>query len=136
MLTPPFDDKAVSRGFKKFMLIGDLLDIPTSGLIASKAAITNQTGQSSKDHRGAGRRSHLDTCQSNRIRKNDCGQVQRSHRLKPMEPMKPWSACSTKQPIVAENRTRSLDLLRQERSVPADLDPQKFLDFSMLPAGK
>ena len=29
-----------------------------------------------------------------------------------------------------------LDLLRQERSVPADLDPQKFLDFSMLPAGK
>jgi hypothetical protein len=29
-----------------------------------------------------------------------------------------------------------LDLLRQERSVPADLDPQKFVDFSMLPAGK
>ena len=27
-----------------------------------------------------------------------------------------------------------LDLLRQERSVPADFDPQKFLDFSMLPA--
>ena len=29
-----------------------------------------------------------------------------------------------------------LDLLRQERSVPADLDPQKFVDFSMLPGGK
>jgi len=31
---------------------------------------------------------------------------------------------------------RDLDLLRQERSVPADLDPQKLVDFSMLPAGK
>jgi hypothetical protein len=29
-----------------------------------------------------------------------------------------------------------LDLLRQERSVPADLDPQKFVDFSTLPGGK
>jgi len=29
-----------------------------------------------------------------------------------------------------------LDVLRQERSVPADLDPQKFVDFSLLPGGK
>ncbi len=29
-----------------------------------------------------------------------------------------------------------LDLLRQERPIPADFDPQKFLDFSMLPAGR
>ena len=29
-----------------------------------------------------------------------------------------------------------LDLLRQERSVPVDIDPQKFLDFSMLPGGR
>ena len=29
-----------------------------------------------------------------------------------------------------------LDLLRQERPLPADLDPQKFVDFSMLPGGK
>src|SRR5882724_9266092 len=42
VLTPPFDDKAVSLGFKKFMLIGDLVDIPTSGLVASRAEITNQ----------------------------------------------------------------------------------------------
>ena len=34
VLTPPFDDKAVSKGFKKYMSIGDLMDIPTSGLIA------------------------------------------------------------------------------------------------------
>jgi len=29
-----------------------------------------------------------------------------------------------------------LDILRQERPLPADLDPQKFIDFSMLPAAK
>ena len=34
------------------------------------------TGQSSKDHRGAARRRHLDTRQSDGIRKNDRGQVQ------------------------------------------------------------
>ena len=30
----------------------------------------------------------------------------------------------------------ALDSLRRERPTPADLDPQKFLDFSMLPVGK
>ncbi|HYJ16113.1 MAG TPA: ABC transporter substrate-binding protein, partial [Candidatus Limnocylindria bacterium] len=40
VLTPPFDDKAVSKGFKKYMLIGDLMDIPTSGLVASKAEVS------------------------------------------------------------------------------------------------
>ena len=29
-----------------------------------------------------------------------------------------------------------LDILRRERPIPADVDPQKFLDFSMLPGGK
>ena len=29
-----------------------------------------------------------------------------------------------------------LDILRQERNIPTDLDPQKFLDFSMLPGAK
>jgi len=27
-----------------------------------------------------------------------------------------------------------LDILRQERPIPTDLDPQKFMDFSLLPA--
>ena len=29
-----------------------------------------------------------------------------------------------------------LDLLRQERSMPADSDSQKLVDFSMMPTGK
>ncbi|MET0500160.1 MAG: hypothetical protein ABW172_01410 [Candidatus Binatia bacterium] len=30
---------------------------------------------------------------------------------------------------------RHLDLLRYERTVPTNIDPQKFIDFSMLPGG-
>ena len=41
VLVSPYDDKAVSKGFKKFMMIGDLLDIPTAGLIATRAEVTN-----------------------------------------------------------------------------------------------
>jgi ABC-type nitrate/sulfonate/bicarbonate transport system substrate-binding protein len=41
VLTPPFDDKAVTKGFKKFMLIGDLIDIPSSGLVTSRAELNN-----------------------------------------------------------------------------------------------
>ena len=29
-----------------------------------------------------------------------------------------------------------LEILRQERPIPSDIDPQKFLDFSLLPSGR
>src|SRR5574341_862584 len=41
VLTPPFDDKAVSLGFKKFMFIGDLAPIPYVGLMTSQAEVKN-----------------------------------------------------------------------------------------------
>ncbi|HEX2227304.1 MAG TPA: ABC transporter substrate-binding protein, partial [Candidatus Binatia bacterium] len=41
VLTPPFDDKAVSLGYKKFMFLGDLADIPYVGLVTSQAEIKN-----------------------------------------------------------------------------------------------
>src|SRR5919109_3688894 len=41
VVTPPFDDKAVSLGFKKFMFLGDLIDIPYVGLVTSRAEIKN-----------------------------------------------------------------------------------------------
>ncbi len=68
VLTPPYDDKAVTKGFKKFMLIGDLLDIPTSGLIAARTEVTN--------HRGAIRSDRLDPRQSTGHRQDDRRQVQ------------------------------------------------------------
>src|SRR3989338_8387461 len=39
VLTPPFDDKAVSLGYKKFMFIGDLAPIPYVGLVTSQAEV-------------------------------------------------------------------------------------------------
>jgi len=39
VLTPPFDDKAVSLGYKKFMQLGDLADIPYVGLVTSQNEI-------------------------------------------------------------------------------------------------
>jgi NitT/TauT family transport system substrate-binding protein len=41
VLTPPFDDKAVSLGYKKFLFLGDLADIPYVGLVTSQAQIKN-----------------------------------------------------------------------------------------------
>ena len=39
ILTPPFDDKAVSLGYKKFMQLGELADIPYVGLVTSQNEI-------------------------------------------------------------------------------------------------
>jgi NitT/TauT family transport system substrate-binding protein len=39
ILTPPFDDKAVSLGYKKFMQLGDLADVPYVGLATSQNEI-------------------------------------------------------------------------------------------------
>ena len=136
VLTPPFDDKAVSKGFKKFMLIGDLLDIPTSGLIASRAEITNQRDKVQRTIAAL-----VDAVTW--IRANQTESVRMiSDKFK----ITPAEANGTYETLVSmfnkDGRLPPkiargyLDLLRQERSVPADLDPQKFLDFSMLPAGK
>src|ERR1044072_8274861 len=39
VMTPPFDDKAVSLGYKKFVQLGDLADIPYVGLVTSQNQI-------------------------------------------------------------------------------------------------
>src|SRR5207237_2664647 len=41
VLSPPFDEKAVSSGYKKFLFLGDLADIPYVGLFTSQAEIRN-----------------------------------------------------------------------------------------------
>ncbi|HMF49198.1 MAG TPA: ABC transporter substrate-binding protein, partial [Candidatus Saccharimonadales bacterium] len=41
VLSPPFDEKAVSLGYKKFLFLGDLADIPYVGLFTSQNEIRN-----------------------------------------------------------------------------------------------
>src|SRR5215510_12139018 len=136
VLTPPFDDKAVSRGFKKFMLIGDLVDIPTSGLVAAKAEVTN----------------HRDRVQKTIVALLEAVVWIRANRTESIQmiadkfKITPTEANGTYETLISMFNKDGrlplkvargyLDLLRQERPVPADLDLQKFVDFSMLPVGK
>lgn len=136
VLTPPFDDKAVSRGFKKFMLIGDLVDIPTSGLVASRAEVTNQRDKVQRTIAAL-----VDAVTWIRAERTESVKmIADKFKITPTEANGTYETLVSMfnkdgrlPPKVARGY---LDLLRQERPVPADLDPQKFVDFSMLPGGK
>ena len=136
VLTPPFDDKAVSRGFKKFMLIGDLVDIPTSGLVAARAEVMNHRDRVQKTIVAL-----LEAVTWIRANRTESAKmIAEKFKITPAEAERTYETLVSMfnkdgrlPPKIARGY---LDLLRQERSVPADLDPQKFLDFSMLPAGK
>ena len=136
VLTPPFDDKAVSRGFKKFMLIGDLVDIPTSGLVAARAEVMNHRDRVQKTI--AALLEAVTWIRANRT--ESVKMIAEKFKITPAEAERTYETLVSMfnkdgrlPPKVARGY---LNLLRQERSVPADLDPQKFVDFSMLPAGK
>jgi NitT/TauT family transport system substrate-binding protein len=136
VLTPPFDDKAVSRGFKKFMLIGDLVDIPTSGLVAARAEVMNHRDRVQKTI--AALLEAVTWIRANRT--ESAKMIADKFKITPAEANGTYETLVSMfnkdgrlPPKIARGY---LDLLRQERSVPADLDPQKFLDFSMLPAAK
>ena len=136
VLTPPFDDKAVSKGFKKFMLIGDLLDIPTSGLIASRAEVSNHRDRVQKTI----------TALLEAIAWIRANRAESARMIADKFKITPTEANGTYETLIgmfnkdgrlpAKVARGYLDILRQERPLPADLDPQKFIDFSMLPAAK
>lgn len=136
VLTPPFDDKAVSKGFKKFMLIGDLLDIPTSGLIASKTEVSNHRDRVQKTITAL-----LDSIAWIRANRPESARmIADKFKITPTEAIGTYETLigmfnkdGRLPPKVARGY---LDILRQERPLPADLDPQKFIDFSMLPTAK
>jgi ABC-type nitrate/sulfonate/bicarbonate transport system substrate-binding protein len=136
VLTPPFDDKAVSFGFKKFQFLGDLVDIPYVGLITSVAEAKNNRDRVQKTIA-----SILDGSawvRSNRAQTVkmivDKFKVTLSEAERTYETMVSMlSKDGRLNPKVARGY---LEVLRQDRPVPQDLDPQKFLDFSMLPSGR
>lgn len=136
VLTPPFDDKAVSKGFKKFMLIGDLLDIPTSGLMATRAEVTNHRDRMQKTIAAL-----FEAMAWVRANRPDTAKIiADKFKITPSEAngtyetlLSMFNKDGRLPPKIASGY---LDLLRQERPLPADLDPQKFLDFSMLPGGR
>jgi ABC-type nitrate/sulfonate/bicarbonate transport system substrate-binding protein len=136
VLTPPFDDKAVSLGYKKFMFLGDLVDIPYTGVIAAQSEIKNNRDRVQRTisalleavtwiraNRGESAKMIADkfkvtAAEADRTYETMINMLNRDGRL----PVK-----------VARGY---LDVLRQERPIAANFDVQKLLDFSMLPADR
>ena len=136
VLTPPFDDKAVTKGFKKFSLIGDLIDIPSSGLVTTRAEVANHRDRVQKTITAA-----LDAIAWMRANRPDTVKmIAEKFKITPTEANGTYetflSTLNKDGRLPLKLARGYLDILRQERPLPADLDPQKFLDFSMLPGGK
>ena len=118
------------------MLIGDLVDIPTSGLVAARAEVMNHRKRVQKTI--AALLEAVTWIRANRP--ESVKMIAEKFKITPAEAERTYETLVSMfnkdgrlPPKVARGY---LDLLRQERSVPADLDPQKLVDFSMLPAGK
>jgi ABC-type nitrate/sulfonate/bicarbonate transport system substrate-binding protein len=136
VLTPPFDDKAVSLGYKKFMFLGDLADIPYVGVVTSQNEI--------KNNRETVRRTLASLMDAaGWIRANRAESVKMIEtKFKVKEPEAEQTYATLVKILNKDGRLNLkvargyLDLLRRERPIPAELDPQKFLDFSLLPTGR
>lgn len=134
VLSPPFDEKAVSLGYKKFLFLGDLADIPYVGLFTSQAEI--------RDHR-------------EQIRKTIAALMnavawQRANRAEAVKMIMTRFKINSREAersydtmvgILSPNgaidlkKVRGyLSLLGEERAVPDNLDAEKLVDFSMLPS--
>ncbi len=133
VLTPPFDDKAVSLGFKKFMFLGDMADIPYVGVMTSQNEI--------KNNRETIRRTLAALMESVawiRVNRDESAKmIANKFKVNPTEAEQTYGTLvkmlnkdGRLSPKVARGY---IDLLRQDRPIPADFDPQKIVDFSMLP---
>jgi ABC-type nitrate/sulfonate/bicarbonate transport system substrate-binding protein len=136
VLTPPFDDKAVSLGYRKFLFLGDLADIPYVGLVTSQAEIKNN--RESVRRTIAAVFDSLNWLRTNRaesakmiVEKFKVNQTEAENTHDTL--IKLLNKDGRLNPKVARGY---VELLRQERSIPADFDPVKLTDFSLLPAGR
>ena len=136
VLTPPFDDKAVSLGYKKFMQLGDLADIPYVGLVTSQTEIKNN--RESVRRTVAAVFDSLAWLRANRaestkmiVEKFKVNQTEAENTYATL--IRLLNKDGRLSPKVARGY---LDILRQERSIPADFDPMKLADFSFIPGGR
>ncbi len=135
VLTPPFDDKAVSLGYKKFLFLGDLVDIPYVGMVASQAEVKNNRERVQKAV--AAIWESVGWIRANRAESVKI--ISDKFKVTPSEAENTYATMVgmfTKDGRLPLKVARGyLDVLRQERPIPADFDPQKVLDFSLLPMG-
>lgn len=136
VLTPPFDDKAVSLGFKKFMQLGELADIPYVGLVTSQAEIKNN--RESVRRTVAAVLDALAWIRTNRaesvkmiVDKFKINQTEAENTYGTL--MRIWNKDSRLNLKVARGY---VEILRQERPIPPDFDLNKIVDHSFLPASR
>jgi ABC-type nitrate/sulfonate/bicarbonate transport system substrate-binding protein len=122
--------------YKKFMFLGDLVDIPYTGVITAQSEIKNNRdrvqrtisallesvtwirGNRSESAKMIADKFKVTTAEGDRTYETMINMLSTDGRL----PLK-----------VARGY---LDVLRQERPIAADFDVQKLVDFSMLPGGR
>jgi ABC-type nitrate/sulfonate/bicarbonate transport system substrate-binding protein len=136
VLSPPFDDKAMSLGYKKFLFLGDLADIPYVGLFTSQAEIRANRERVRKTIAAV-----LDAVAWQRANRAEAvnmiaarykisqGEADRSYQTM-VEIFSPDGSINLK-------KVRGyLTLLREERPIPENLEAEKLVDFSMLPSAR
>jgi ABC-type nitrate/sulfonate/bicarbonate transport system substrate-binding protein len=136
ILTPPFDDKAVSLGYKKFMQLGELADIPYVGLVTSQNEI--------KSNRESVRRSVAAVMESiawlRANREESTKMIVDKFKVTQQEGENTYATLVrllNKDGRLNMKVARGyLDLLRQERPVPADFDANRIFDGSLLPPSR
>jgi len=136
VLTPPFDDKAVSLGYKKFAQLGDLADIPYVGLVTSQNELKNN--RESVRRTVAAVMDSVAWLRANRA--ESAKMIVDKFKVNQQEAENTYATLirilnkdGRLNPKVARGY---LDILRQERPIPADYDPLKATDFSLLPRGQ
>ena len=136
VLTPPFDDKAVSLGYKKFMQLGELADIPYVGLVTSQNEIKNNRESVRRTVAAvmdsiAWLRANRDESTKMIIEKFKVTQQEGENTYATL--IRLLNKDGRLNLKVARGY---LDLLRQERPVPADFDLTKVVDSSLLPVNR
>lgn len=120
IVTPPFDDKAVSLGYKKFMPLGELADIPYVGLVTTQNEI--KTNRESVRRTVAAVVESLAWLRANRA--DSMKMIIDKFKVTQQEAEGTYGTLisilnkeSRMNPKVARGY---VDILRQERSIPAD----------------
>jgi NitT/TauT family transport system substrate-binding protein len=134
VLSPPFDEKAVSLGFKKFLFLGDLADIPYVGLFTSQTEIRSNRERIKKTVAAV-----MNAVAWQRANRAEAVKMIGSrYKITQTEAERSYETIvdilSPDGAIDIKKVRGYLNLLREERQIPENLDAGKLVDFSMLPS--
>ncbi len=134
VLSPPFDDKAVSLGFKKFLFLGDLADIPYVGLFTSQVEIRNARDRIKRTIAAV-----MEAVSWQRANRTEAVKmIAEKFKVSQSEAERSYDTMTGLLSIdggIGVKKVRGyLNLLREERPISEAVDPEKLVDFSMLPS--